>query len=94
MDNMNNTGNRHAGNGRAIRRGNMIFLIVGWIAAIISLIWLPYLLGPIGVVMGILATKNGSKAGLVLIMASLVLTAVGLVFSGVFLNYLSHFMGY
>lgn len=88
MDDMNNSGTLHVKG-----KGNVAYLVIGWICAIVSLFWIPVLLGAAGVIMGILATKSGSRAGLALIMTSIILMAVGLIFSGVFYNYLSHFLG-
>jgi hypothetical protein len=89
MDHMNNTIGTHA-----VRKSSVFVLVIGWISAIISLFRVPVIFGVLGVIMGILATKNGSRAGLALIMASIALMAVGLIFSGVFYNYLSHFLGF
>ena len=89
MDDMNNNVGTHVE-----RKSNIFFLALGWVSAIISLFRVPVIFGVLGVIMGILATKNGSKAGLALIMASIALMAVGLIFSGVFYNYLSHFLGF
>ena len=43
--------------------------------------------------MGILATKNGSRAGLPLIVSSIILMGIGLMFSGVIMNYTRHYLG-
>jgi hypothetical protein len=43
--------------------------------------------------MGILATKKGSRAGLALIVGSIVLMGIGLIFSGVIVNYTRHYLG-
>lgn len=88
MEFMNNSGGT-----RTEARGNMLFLVIGWISAIISLVRYPFIFGPLGVVMGILATKRGSRVGLGLIMTSIILMAIGLIFGGVFFNYLSHYLG-
>lgn len=88
MEFINNTGGS-----RAAARGSLLFLVVGWISAIISLVRYPFIFGVVGVVMGILATKKGSRAGLALIMTSIILMAIGLIFGGVFFNYLSHYLG-
>jgi hypothetical protein len=46
-----------------------------------------------GVVMGILSSKSGSRSGVALIAASIILMAIGLMFSGVILNYTRHYLG-
>jgi uncharacterized membrane protein len=70
-----------------------LFLIIGWIAAIISLFAYPFIFGILGVTMGILTTKRGNRSGLYLIIFSIVLMGIGLIFSGVIMNYTRHFLG-
>ncbi len=70
-----------------------MFLIVGWISAVISLFAYPFIFGVAGVTMGILATKRGNRSGLYLIISSIVLMGIGLIFSGVIMNYTKHFLG-
>jgi hypothetical protein len=74
-------------------RGSGVFLSIGWIAAIISLFLYPFIFGVLGVIMGILATKRHSRAGITLIMASIILMGIGLIYSGVLMNYTRHFLG-
>ena len=88
MEFMNN-----AGRTRAEARGSIPFLVIGWISAVVSLIRYPFIFGVLGVVMGILVTKRGSRAGLALIMTSIILMAIGLIFGGVFFNYIRHYLG-
>lgn len=82
-----------SGGARTRARGTVPFLIIGWISAVISLVRYPFIFGVLGVIMGILATKRGSRAGLGLIMTSIILMAIGLIFGGVFFNYLSRYLG-
>lgn len=77
----------------AISRSSGLFISIGWISAIISLFGYPFIFGVVGVVMGILATKQGSKAGLSLIVGSIVFMGIGLIFSGTILNYTKHLFG-
>lgn len=77
----------------SMRKGTTAYLVIGWISAVVSLVAYPYVFGIVGVIMGIIANKNGSKAAMPLIIASIVLMAVGLIFSGVFSNYLKHALG-
>ena len=74
-------------------RNRAIFIAIGWISAILSLFIYPFIFGVLGVIMGILATKGGSRAGLSVIIASIVLMGIGLIFSGVILNYTRHYLG-
>jgi len=90
MDDMNKNG---GGNAAAAERSNIVLITVGWISAVLSLFMYPFIFGVLGVVMGILASKQGSRAGLPLIVASMVLMGVGLFYSGVILNYMRLFLG-
>ncbi|NMB32835.1 MAG: hypothetical protein GX992_01155 [Clostridium sp.] len=72
---------------------NIALLIIGWISAVLSLLAYPFIFGMVGVVMGILATKNGNRAGMPLIVASIILMGIGLIFSGVIMNYTRHYLG-
>jgi hypothetical protein len=74
-------------------RSSGLIVSIGWIAAIISLFGYPFVFGVVGVIMGILATKQGSKAGLSLIVGSIVLMGIGLIFSATILNYTRHYLG-
>lgn len=74
-------------------KGAALFVAIGWISAILSLLAYPFIFGLVGVITGILATKRGSRAGLPLIVASIILMGIGLIFSGVIMNYTRHFLG-
>ena len=78
---------------RAASRNNTLFMALGWICALLSLFIYPFIFGVVGVICGILATKNGSRAGLSLIIASIVLMGIGLIFSGPLTNYLTQYFG-
>lgn len=59
-----------------------LLLLAGWVSAILALFVYPFVFGMLGVVSGILATKNNkSKIGVYLVVSSIVLMGVGLVFS-------------
>lgn len=90
MDRMNNAGGREMAAGRS----NTLFITIGWIAAILSLLRYPFIFGVLGVIMGILATKGGSRAGLAVIVANIILMSIGLIFSPVIWNYFTHFLGF
>lgn len=89
MDEMNNTGS----SGAVLRRNNVLFIIVGWIAALLSLFIYPFIFGVLGVIMGILATKGGSRVGLPLIVASIILMGIGMIYGPVILNYTRLYLG-
>jgi len=88
-----NDENRTGSNEVALKRNNTVFLVVGWISAIISLFIYPFVFGVIGVIAGILSTKGGSRAGLSLIVASIILMGIGMIFSGVIMNYTRRLLG-
>jgi len=67
--------------------GTVMYIGLGWICAFLSLLILPYVFGVIGVIMGILASKNGSRQGLPIIMASIILMGIGLMFNDAILDY-------
>lgn len=74
-------------------RGTGVLVTIGIISAIVSLFAYPFIFGVVGVIMGILSTKNGSRAGLFLIVLSIILMGIGLIFSGVIMNYARHYLG-
>jgi hypothetical protein len=73
---------------------NTFFITIGMISALLSLFSYPFIFGVLGVIMGILSTKNGSRAGLSVIVSSIVLMGIGLIYSGVILNYTRHYLGF
>ncbi len=93
--NMNENINENMRSGEiAVSAGSStIFIVLGWISAILSLLAYPFIFGVVGVIMGILATKNGSRAGLPLIVASIIFMSVGLIYSSVIMNYVRHYLG-
>lgn len=83
-----------AGSGVAVaKKSYTLVLVIGWICAILSLFFYPFIFGVVGVICGILSTKGGSKAGLPLIVASIVLMGIGMIFSGVILSYTRRILG-
>lgn len=66
----------------------VLFMVLGWVSAAISLVMFPFIFGVIGVVMGILCSKNGSKAAQVLVVASVLSIAASLVFKEVIYNHI------
>lgn len=89
MDRINQNGSI----GRTMSKGNGYYLVAGWIAAFASLVRYPFVFGIVGVIMGILVSKNGKRAGMPLIVASIIFMAAGLIFSDVFYNYLVRTLG-
>lgn len=89
MNGMNQESHREQEAGK----GNVLYLVLGWICAILSLFLYPFIFGVVAVVLGILATKGGSRAGIVLIISSIILMGIGLIFSQVFYNYATHYLG-
>ena len=82
------------GNERLTRmRSNTLFIVLGWISAVMSLFLYPFIFGVLGIILGILSTKDGSRAGIALIVGSIILMGIGLIFSGVIMNYARHFIG-
>jgi len=68
-----------------------ILLLAGWVSAVLSLFIYPFVFGMLGVVSGILATKNNkSRIGVYLVVSSIVLMGVGLVFSTKILPLIYH----
>ncbi len=60
----------------------VVLLLMGWVAAFLSLFIYPFVFGMLGVVSGILATKNSkSRIGVYLVVVSIVLMGIGLAFS-------------
>lgn len=69
---------------RAVGKGATVYIAIGWITAVVSLIRFPFLFGVVSVIMGIISYRQGSRAALPLIASSIVLMAIGLIFNGVF----------
>jgi len=76
-----------------VAKGTGFLVAIGFISAIVSLFAYPFIFGVVGVIMGILSTKNGSRAGLFVIVTSIILMGIGLIFSGVIMNYTRHYLG-
>lgn len=85
----NNYGRRTASSAATV-----FYVVIGWISAFVSLFIYPFIFGVLGVVMGILGTKNRSRAGLPVIIVSIIFMGIGLIFSGVIRNYTMHYMGF
>ncbi|PYG89161.1 hypothetical protein LY28_00984 [Ruminiclostridium sufflavum DSM 19573] len=56
-----------------------LLLLTGWTSAVLALFIFPFVFGMMGVICGILATKNNrSRIGIYLVVSSIVLMGVGL----------------
>jgi len=89
MDNINETRNEQYTAGKY----NTLLIAVGWICAVVSLVIYPFIFGLVGVVTGVLASKGGSKAGLYVIVANIILMGIGLIFGDVIRNYVRMYLG-
>lgn len=74
-------------------KGTGFLVAIGLISAIVSLFAYPFIFGVLGLIMGILSTKNRSRAGLFVIVSSIILMGIGLIFSGVIMNFTRHYIG-
>ncbi len=74
---------------------SVLFVILGFIMALASLVAHPYSLitGIVGIVLGILATKSHNRAGIAVIITNIILLGIGMIYSGAILAYLRHIMG-
>jgi hypothetical protein len=79
MENINNQ--------KTTTTSTIILVTIGLIFALISLWGYSFIFGVIGVIMGILATKNGSKAGLAVIITNMIFMGIGLMFSEKIVDY-------
>lgn len=66
---------------------NIKYLVPGWIAAALSLVIFTFFLGVVAIIMGIYASRDGGKAGMPLVIASILFMAAGLIFSDIFYVY-------
>lgn len=80
-------------NNATLNRTRILFVTLGWISAVVSLFIYPFIFGVAGVIMGIMATKYGSRAGLSVIVGSIVLMGIGLIYSDVILVFLRRYLG-
>ena len=85
--------NRPGGAVTAVRKGSGLLLTIGWISALLALFFYPFVFGVVGVIMGILSTRNGSRAGVALIATSIVLMGIGLIYHDVLNNWVGHLLG-
>lgn len=89
MEEINNLDRSRAAEGKS----SIIFVLIGWISALLSVLAYPFIFGVIGVIMGILASKNQSRAGLPIIVTSILLMGIGLIFSNPIAKYTMKLLG-
>lgn len=90
MDKVDQTSN----SGRRVQgAGIIISTAVGWLAAASSLVRYPFIFGVVAIILGIRISKNGSRAGMPLVAASILLMAVGLMFNSVIYDCLKNVIG-
>lgn len=69
-----------------------LYIAAGFLLSIASLAVFPVPLGIGAIALGVLAAKRGNRAGIILIVVAIVLMVIGLIYGGVILNYLTHFI--
>ncbi len=65
--------------GIGLKKSNFLLLAVGWLSAVTSIFAFPLMFGPLGMVMGILAARDGGRAGIMLIVFSVIFMGTGLI---------------
>lgn len=65
----------------------------GWAAAVASVISYPYIFGAAAIILGIRVSKGGSRMGMPLVAASILLMAAGLMMNGMLYDYLRNAVG-
>lgn len=90
MDKVDHTDKKRSA---ASKTGIILTTAAGWAAAVISLVIYPFVFGAAAIILGILISKKGSRAGMPLIAASLLLMAAGLMFNNAIYDYLKNAVG-
>lgn len=68
----------------------VLLLVLGWISAFLSLFLYPFIFGTLGIILGITSSKIGNKAGLFLIVSSIIMMGIGLIFGSAILSFIRH----
>lgn len=85
---------QEAGTAGTAAKRNLFYLAAGWAAVLVSLARYPFVFGVAAVAAGVMVGKSGSgRAGIILIISSIICTGIGLVFSNVFFDYLKFALG-
>lgn len=71
----------------------VLYTAAGWLAAAASLVRYPFIFGAVAIILGIRISKNGSRAGMPLVAASILLMAVGLILNSMIYDYLKNAIG-
>lgn len=75
------------------KAGIILCTAAGWAAAAASLVRFPYIFGAAAIMLGIRLSRGGSRSGMPLVAASMLLMAAGLVFSDTLYEYLKNIAG-
>lgn len=63
---------------------NGIYKILGWICAVLALVFFPIILGPAGVILGYLARSRGDKEqGTIIMIVSISTTIIGMLLGAI-----------
>ncbi|MDK2800859.1 MAG: hypothetical protein PWP27_2126 [Clostridiales bacterium] len=61
------------------------YIILGWVLAVASIFFYPFILGTLGVLMGVIAKRKGAKGNAVII-ANILFALIGLMISALILT--------
>ncbi len=87
VDQTSNTGRNAKG------AGTLPYIAAGWLSAAASLIRYPFIFGAAAIMLGIGISRKGSRAGMPLVAASILLMAVGLMLDNIVYDYLKNAIG-
>lgn len=75
-------------------RSSVLFVVLGFVSGLISLFIYPYsfITGILGIVLGILAIKNGNRVGLAVIISNIVLMGISFIYSEAIMSYLMYLL--
>ncbi|WHH57382.1 hypothetical protein [Petroclostridium sp. X23] len=77
---------------RIEHNGGRTYIILGYVFAALSLIFQPIVFGILGVIMGVVANRKGSKGTLVIIL-SVVLALSGMIINALIMAFFKTFLG-
>jgi hypothetical protein len=73
--------------------GTVLYIAAGWSAAAVSVVVYPFIFGAAAIILGIRVSQKGSRAGMPLVAASILLMAVGLMLNNAVYDYLKNAIG-
>ncbi|NLK88250.1 MAG: hypothetical protein GX279_12300 [Clostridiaceae bacterium] len=73
--------------------GTILCTVAGWLAAAASLAGYPFIFGSLAIILGIRLSHRGGRAGMILVAASILLMAAGLMLNGMIYDYLKNAVG-